>query len=212
VEVLRHVFSKPTVLLLALAFAGMVFVDNGYKTWMPSFLEETHGLSPFWASFWAMAAHFAGALVGVTLGGRMSDQWAQRRRGVRMEFEYLGLLLGAPMIYWMGMAAGPVTCCIALGLFGLFRGVYDSNLFAAPFDVIEPAYRSSAVGLMLACAFVVGASSSAVIGWMGDQMPMGIAIASMSGVFALAGVVVIIARYTTYNRDYVEDSPEEPQE
>jgi sugar phosphate permease len=71
IEVLRHVFSKPTVLLLSLAFAGMVFVDNGYKTWMPSFLEEDHGLTPFWASFWSMAAHYLGAIIGVTVGGRL---------------------------------------------------------------------------------------------------------------------------------------------
>ncbi len=209
-EVLRHVFSKPTVLLLSLAFAGMVFVDNGYKTWMPSFLEEDHGLSPFWASFWAMAAHYAGALVGVTAGGRLSDRVAVRRRAVRMEFEYLGLLLGAPFIYWMGMAAGPVTCCIALALFGLFRGIYDSNLFAAPFEVIEPRYRASAVGIMLSCAFVMGASSSAILGWMADTLSMRTAIASMAGVYILSGVVVMVARYTSFARDCVEESPEEP--
>lgn len=209
-EVLRHVFSKPTVLLLSLAFAGMVFVDNGYKTWMPSFLEEDHGLTTFSASFWSMFAHYLGAMVGVTVGGRLSDRFAQRRPSVRMEFEYLGLLAGAPFIYWMGVATGPAACCVALAGFGLFRGVYDSNLFAAPFDVIEPRYRASAVGIMLSCAFIMGASSSTILGWMAQRMSMSTAIASMAAVYVASGLVVVIARYTSFARDYVEETSEEP--
>ncbi len=211
-EVLGHILRKRTVWLLSLAFAGHVFVENGYKTWMPSFLEEDHGLAPFWASFWAMGAHYAGAFLGVTIGGRLSDRLAVRRRAARMEFEYLGLMLASPFIIWMGMAAGPIACCVALGFFGLFRGVYDSNLFAAPFEVIEPRYRASAVGLMLACAFVMGASSSALLGWMADHMSMSAAIASMAAVYFLSGVVVLIARYTTFAGDAIDESPAEPVE
>ncbi len=209
-EVLRHVLSKRTVLLLAVAFAGHVFVENGYRTWVPSFLEEDFGLSTFQASFWSMAAHYAGAFLGVTLGGRFSDRLAVRRRAVRMEFQYLGMILASPFIIWMGMAAGPVTCCIALALFGLFRGVYDSNLFAAPFEVIEPRYRASAVGLMLACAFVMGASAPALLGWMADLMDMRTAMASMAAVYLLSGVIVLLARYKTFDGDTIDESPEEP--
>ncbi|MDZ7619051.1 MAG: MFS transporter, partial [Patescibacteria group bacterium] len=210
-EVLRHVLSKRTVLLLAIAFAGHVFVENGYRYWVPSFLEEAFGLSTFQASFWSMAAHYAGAFLGVTLGGRFSDRFAVRRRAVRVEFQYLGMMLASPFIIWMGLATGPVTCCIALALFGFFRGIYDSNLFAAPFEVIEPRYRASAVGLMLACAFVMGASAPALLGWMADVMSMSTAMASMAAVYFLSGVVVLIARYTTFADDAIDESPEEPK-
>ncbi len=211
-EVLRHVLGKRTVLLLSVAFAGHVFVENGYRTWMPSFLNEEHGMELFWASFWAMAAHYGGAFLGVTLGGRFSDRLAVRRRAARMEFQYLGMMLAAPFIVAMGMAGGPIACCVALASFGFFRGVYDSNLFAAPFEVIEPRYRASAVGLMLACAFVMGASAPALLGWMADHMSMSTAMASMAAVYFLSGVVVLIARYTTFAGDAIDESPVEPLE
>lgn len=210
-EVLRHVLGKRTVWLLSLAFAGHVFVESGYRTWMPSFLNGEHGLDLFWASFWAMTAHYGGAFLGVTLSGRFSDRLAARRRSARLEVQSLGLMLASPFIVGMGMGSGPITCCVALGLFGLFRGVYDSNLFAAPFEVIEPRYRASAVGLMLACAFVMGASAPALLGWIADYMCMSIAIASMSVVYFLSGVIVLIARYTTFNADTIDESPVEPQ-
>jgi len=210
-EVLAYISSKPTIIFMSIAFAGMVFVDNGYKTWMPTFLEEDHALSPFAASFWSMSAHYVGAFLGVMAGGSLSDRFAPRRSGVRVEIEYLGLMLGAPFILWMGLAGGAVTCCVALFGFGLFRGVYDSNLFAAPFDVIEPRYRSSAVGMMLSCAFVVGASSSVLLAWMAQSVSMGSAIASMSLVYVAAGGILVIARYKFYAHDRIEESAMEPK-
>ena len=56
------------------------------------------------ASFLALFCHHAAAFVGVTAGGWLSDRFARRWRSARMQFEYLGLLLGAPFIWWMGQA------------------------------------------------------------------------------------------------------------
>jgi sugar phosphate permease len=202
VEVLRYVFAKHTVLLLGVAFAGQVFVNVGYLTWMPTFLHERYDLRLDVASFLALFCHHAAAFVGVTAGGWLSDRLARRRRTARMQFEYLGLLLGAPFIWWMGQAGSATLCCVALAGFGLFRGVYDSNLFAAPFDVIEPRYRSSAVGVMLCCAFVMGASASTILAWIAERLDMASAISSMSGVYVAAGLFVLLALGTTFARDY----------
>ena len=210
-EVLAYIFAKPTVLMLSVAFGGQVFVNIGYLTWMPTFLYERHGLQLDMASFLALLCHHALAFVGVVAGGKLSDHFAHRRRKVRMELEYLGLLLGAPFILWMGMAGNAFWCCVALAGFGLFRGVYDSNLFAAPFDVIEPRYRSSAVGFMLSCAFIVGASAATILAWIAQQMDMATAISSMAVVYVVSGLVIVIALYTTFNRDYVSETAEEPQ-
>ena len=204
-EVLRYVFAKRTVLLLSVAFAGQVFVNVGYLTWMPTYLHERFGLELDVASFLALFCHHAAAFVGVTAGGWLSDRLARRWRSARMHFEYLGLLLGAPFIWWMGQSGSATLCCAALAGFGLFRGVYDSNLFAAPFDVIEPRYRSSAVGVMLCCAFVMGASASTILAWIAQRLDMATAISSMSGVYVAAGLFVLLALGTTFSRDYCDD-------
>jgi sugar phosphate permease len=211
VEVLRYVFSKPTVLWLGLAFAGQVFVNVGYLSWMPTFLYERYdGLELDVASFLALACHHAGAFVGVTAGGWLSDRLARRRRTARLQFEYLGLLLGAPFIWWMGQAGSALLCCVALAAFGLCRGVYDSNLFAAPFDVIAPRYRSSAVGVMLCCAFVMGAAAPTILASIAQQLDMATAISGMAAVYVVAGLFVLIARYTTFRRDYYEEPQGQP--
>ena len=209
-EVLRYVLAKRTVLLLGVAFAGQVFVNVGYLTWMPTFLHERHDLPLDVASFLALFCHHAAAFIGVTVGGWMSDRFAHRWRTSRMQFEYVGLLLGAPFIWWMGQAGSATLCCVALAGFGLFRGVYDSNLFAAPFDVIEPRYRSSAVGVMLCCAFVMGASASTILAWIALRLDMATAISSMAGVYVVAGLFVLLALFTSFAREYCAEPQNEP--
>lgn len=209
--VLREISRKPTVLFLCIAFASQVFVNIAYLTWMPTFLYEKHGLSITAASFLALFCHHAAAFLGVVVGGRLSDRWAQSSRTARMQFEYLGLLAGAPFIVLMGWTDSLALCLAALAGFGLFRGVYDSNLFAAPFDLVRPQIRSSLVGVMLSFAFIVGATSPVLLALGQRHLGMSTAISLLGTVYVLGGTSVLVALYTTFARDYhVEPStPEE---
>jgi sugar phosphate permease len=198
----RAISRKPTILFLCIGFASQVFVNVGYLTWMPTLLRDRYELSLTRASFLALACHHAAAFVGVVAGGRLSDRWARRRRSVRMEFEYAGLLLGAPFIALMGLTGSLPVCLAAVAGFGLFRGVYDSNLFAAPFDLVEPRLRSSMMGVMLAFAFVVGASAPFLLGWGQQYVALNTGIALLGLVYVVGGVSVFVALRTTFARDY----------
>lgn len=206
-EVCAVVFRKPTVLLLALAFGGMVFVHIGYVTWMPTFLKEQFGLSLSHAGFSSMFYHHLLAYVGVLFGGWLSDRMAARRRQVRMEIECLGLLLGAPFILLMGVSGSLILTYVALAGFGFFRGVYDSNLMAAPFDVIPSKYRASATGLMLGCAFLIGSAAPVALGWMKSRMGLGIGLSSLGFVYLLSAALVLVALKFFFHRDYHADQP-----
>ena len=149
------------------------------------------------ASFLALFCHHAAAFVGVTAGGWLSDRLA-RRCAARGCSSSTWACCWGPVHLVDGPVRLAVLCCVALAGFGLFRGVYDSNLFAAPFDVIEPRYRLSAVGVMLCCAFVMGASASTILAWIAQRLDMATAISSMSGVYVAAGLFVLLALGTTF--------------
>jgi fucose permease len=93
------------------------------------------------------------------------------------------------------------ACFAALGLFGLFRGIYDSNLFASLFDVIKPQYRASATGLMLAFAFLVGAISPTVLGALKADFGLSFGLASLAAFYVLGGVIILVARVLFYGAD-----------
>lgn len=201
-EALGYILRRPTFYLLSGAFGGLVFVNIGYTTWMPTFLYEKFHLSLASAGFHSTFLHFLAAFFGVMTGARFADRWASRRPTVRLEVEILGLLGGAPFIALLAGGKSLPVVYTGLALFGLFRGFYDSNLFAVLFDVIEPRYRSTATGLMLCGAFVVGSLAPLVLGWIKKTSSLDHGLFFLAFVFAAAGVLLVAARVFTFRRDY----------
>lgn len=202
-EAMKAVFSKPSALLLAAGLGMQIFVDVGFKMWMPTYLKETFpGRDAASYGLNAVLWHYLGAFFGVMLGSRLADRFVRARHGIRMEMNMLGLLLGAPFIVWMAFADTFVACCVAMGLFGFFRGVYDSNQFASIFDVIAPRYRASAMGIMLCLAFAFGALAPVALGFVKDHFTMSAGLAALAVFFLIGAAFILLARVRFLKRDY----------
>ena len=197
-EAFKVFVGNPSAILLAAGLGMMIYVDIGFKTWMPSHLSETFGMAEGSAALNAVLWHYLGAFVGVTLAGRISDRLVAHRPSVRMETNIIGLALGVPFIVWMAYAPSPMTCGIAMAIFGVFRGVYDSNLMASLFDIIPQKYHASGAGLMLSCAFVFGSTSPVVLGFVKDSFSSTAALASLAAFYLVGAVIIAIARARQY--------------
>jgi MFS family permease len=206
-ETLSVVLRTPTLYFLSVAFGAMVFVNVGFMTWMPTFLYEKFQLTLRDAAFQSVFLHLAFAFLGVMLGGRVSDRLAARRMTVRIEIEWIGLLLAAPFIFLLGRSDAIAVVYVALAGFGLFRGIYDSNLMAALFDVIAPRYRSSATGLMLAFAFTVGALAPVLLGYIKQRADLGAGLSALAFVYLFGAAVLFVASQRTFRRDYLGPAP-----
>ncbi len=190
--------GNPSALLLAAGLGMMIYVDVGFKTWMPSHLADAFQLPKGSAALNAVLWHYIGAFVGVTLGARVSDRLVKTRPAVRMETNIAGLAIAVPFIAWMAYAPSLLTCGIAMALFGVFRGVYDSNLMASLFDIIPQRYHASGAGIMLSCAFVFGSTSPVVLGFMKDHFPSSAGIASLAAFYLVGAVLIAVARRRSY--------------
>ena len=199
-EAFKVFVANPSALLLAVGLGMMIYVDVGFKTWMPSHLSESLCVAKGSAALNAVLWHYIGAFVGVTLGGRISDRLASKRPSVRMETNIAGLAFAAPFIVWMAYAPSLLSCGIAMAFFGVFRGVYDSNLMASLFDLVPQRYHASGAGLMLSCAFVVGSTSPVVLGLVKDAFSSTAALASLAAFYIVGAAVIAIARRRQYFR------------
>ena len=190
---LRAMFSKPSAVLIALALGMEVYVDVGFKTWMPNYLSETFGVSKASAGLNAVLWHYLGAALGIVVGSRLGDRLVRRWPFARFGVIGLGLLLGAPFIFLMSRATTYLTCCLAMFLFGVFRGAYDSNNFAAFFDVVEPRYHASAAGFNLMIAFLFGCFSPTVLGWTKAHYSMSTGLATLAGAYLVGFALLAFA-------------------
>ena len=197
-EAFKVFVANPSALLLAAGLGMMIYVDVGFKTWMPSHLSESFGVAKGSAALNAVLWHYIGAFVGVTIGGRISDRLASKRPSVRMETNIAGLTLAVPFIVWMAYAPSLLSCGVAMALFGVFRGVYDSNLMASLFDLIPQRYHASGAGLMLSCAFVFGSTSPVVLGLVKDAFSSTAALASLAAFYLAGAALIAVARRKEY--------------
>ena len=199
-EAFKVFVGNPSALLLAGGLGMMIYVDVGFKTWMPTHISESFGVAKGSAALNAVLWHYIGAFIGVTLGGRISDRLAKHRPSVRMETNIAGLALAVPFIIWMAYAPSLLSCGIAMALFGVFRGVYDSNLMASLFDLIPQRYHASGAGLMLSCAFVFGSTSPVVLGLVKDAFSSTAALASLAAFYLVGAVVIFAARQLKFEK------------
>ncbi|GAB2767295.1 MFS transporter [Rhabdobacter roseus] len=196
-----HIVKKPTVVLLTLAFGCMVFVNVGYLTWMPTFLVDKFGLSLTDAGFSSLFYHHIGAFLGVLMGAKLSDHYAVRLPKSRVIVQAAGLFLAAPFILVMSLGTTQLLTYAALFLFGVFRGWYDSNIVASLYEVVSPKIRSSAYGLVLACAFLIGASAPYLLGILKPTLGLSKGLAGLSAVYILGGLLLSMAAWVYFDKD-----------
>ncbi|SEN84421.1 Sugar phosphate permease [bacterium A37T11] len=204
IETLRGIVRKPTVYLLTLAFGCMVFVNVGYLMWMPTLIIEKFHVGISTGSFQSMLYHHIGAFLGVVIGGVLTDYLARRNTKWRLITQALSLLMGAPFIYMAGVSESANTTYTALFFFGIFRGVYDANIFASLFEVVAREIRSSASGLMLMMAFLVGSFSPWLMGIVKPLWGLSHSFSLLSIVYLLGASSIFVAIIFFFRKDSVK--------
>ena len=157
-----------------------------------------------------MFYHHITALFGVLLGGALSDAWVRRYPGARMTMQAVAMLLGAPAIALMGLTSTPLGVYAAMAVFGLFRGFYESNTHASLFDVIEPEYRASAVGVMVMLAFLLGSLAPWLMGYLRGILQTGQGLSQVFAAYSLCyvigGLAVAVGLMVFFKRDRIVET------
>jgi MFS family permease len=204
-ETLRVVFGTPTVVLLMLAFICANFVAMVLLTWMPTYLYDRFDLDLAMAGLTATAFPQIASLIGAIVGGWLADWGRRLTPGGRIYVQLLGVLGGAPFMYLCGNTVEFMAVAAALTAWGLFKGLYDANIFAAVFDVVRPEYRGSVAGWMNMVGWLFGgALAPVVVGYLAERHGLGIAISLAAVVYLLAGVLLIIAGTLYVRRDLMK--------
>jgi len=188
---LAGILRLPRVWTLIVVFIGANFVAAVFLTWLPTYLFQRFHMSLTMSGFTATAWLQLPAVVGVVAGGTMADAWAARRGSARMLSQALGLLAGAPFLYFVGWAPAVSMLLAALVGFGLCRGIYDSNLWASLHDEVEPRRRAVAVGVMNAMGWFGGGCAPYAIAAMSQHWGMGRCFSALSLIYLAVGLMLV---------------------
>jgi hypothetical protein len=138
------------------------------------------------------------------------------------------LLAGATFVGLVGLTTDMHTLLIAMTVFGVCKGLYDSNIFASLYDVIAPRARASAAGIMNTVGWSGGALGPLAVGLAtkyGRHLPtddsapakriaeianMSEAIAFGAVIYVVGAIVLLVAAFGFAKRDVLHVSAPVP--
>jgi MFS family permease len=190
-KVMRIVRNPDAVLLLGV-FVGANFVAATFLSWLPMFIYRNFKLglsfSGLTSTIWPLAS-----LPGALVGGVMADRAVRWWRGGRIGVQGVGLILAAPFVFLTGWSSSVPMLIAALVGAGFCKGIYDANIFASLFDVVEPADRGTAAGLMNTVGWSGALVAPPLIGKASELFGLGAAITATAAVYLLVGLLAIAA-------------------
>ena len=205
---LRAYFCNPSALCATAGFVAIVFVNNAYLFWAPKFAAEKFAIGVGEAGKGVMLWHHLFAFGAILLGGVVTDRLVGRFPRFRLGFQILALLSGAPMLLGIGLAPSFTTLLVAASAYGIFRGFFEVNTHASLFDVVPPAYRSTAVGLLNMIAFFFGGLSGVAMGalshrWGVRGFEFGFGV--MAGAYLLGAALMTLSFFFTFNHNRLRE-------
>jgi len=189
----KIVLRTPTVLVLMGAFMCANFVALVLLSWMPKFLYDKFHLTLAMAGLSATIFVQLASMLGSPLGGWLADLLRKQMAGGRVLVQAIALFCGAPFVFLCARNSSVLWVMLALTGWGLFKGLYDANIFASVFDVVAPQVRGATAGLMNMVGWLGGGAAPVLTGYVAQHHDPGLAISLASLAYVGAGILLVIA-------------------
>lgn len=129
------------------------------KNWLPTLFSESLNMDMTQAGPLSTMTLALASLVGVLLGGYISDRWVQKHLKGRIYTGVIGLGLTLPGLVLIGYGSGLFMIVTGAILFGLGFGIFDVNNMPILCQFVSSRYRATGYGLLN----LAGISAGAVI-------------------------------------------------
>jgi len=177
-------------------------------SWLPSFLNRIHGVSPKDAGVQASLVVLCGAL-GSIVWGTWVDRAGRNRPAAKLQMVallclatmlVLGFAFAAPLV---GIALGSKTQFALIALGGFLMTCTVGPAAAIVIDVTHPGVRSTGASVLSLFQNLFGLALGPVItGWLSDAYGLATALAIMP-VFGIVAIVAMLMASRTYAADVV---------
>lgn len=156
------------------------------KNWAPTLISETLGIDMAVAGPISTISINVSSLLGVLIGGTLSDRWVQRNLRGRVFTSAIGLSLTIPAMLLLGYGLSLWPILGAAALFGFGFGMFDTNNMPILCQFVPERSRATAYGFLNTCGIFSGGLITDFLGKSTDAGHLG-------RDFAILGCVVVFA-------------------
>ena len=204
----KELFKGTGILLGNISFWVILFYFSApslpgwaTKSWLPTLFANNLHIDMSHAGPLSTITMAISSLIGVLIGGVLSDRWIQKNLRGRIFIGAIGLTLTIPSVLLIGFGHDFIPIMLGASLFGLGFGMFDVNSMPILCQFASPRYRATGYGLMNLAGISTGAVITTFLGKSADSGNLSRDIALLS-VFVAAAVVLqlIMLHPTTANK------------
>lgn len=170
---LRKLFSNFSFWIIILYFAIPSLPGWAIKNWAPTLFSETLGIDMAKAGPMATISISLSSLLGVIVGGILSDKWVQINIRGRVYTGAIGLSLMIPALLLLGFGNSLMYFLGAAFLFGFGFGMFDTNNMPIVCQFVDPSQRATAYGFLNTAGICMGAIITDFLGKSTDEGNLG---------------------------------------
>lgn len=207
-QTLLAVLSVRTYLALATVYVLAMIAMNPILYWSARYFHDAFGMTQGQAGFFSTVWTQSGMVLGLLAGGRLADVWARRSITGRSNVSLIGLALWVPSLLVIGTSHSTSSIAAAMLVLGLGSGLYLGNLWTTTFEVVDPAARSTSIGLLNAASGLLASWSAPAAGALHDRnVDFGSMFAVLSLLAAASVGVLALSTFFLLPRDYRGPTP-----
>ncbi|MEQ3553840.1 MFS transporter [Pseudonocardia nematodicida] len=161
----RRVVAVPTMWWLIVAGIGANLAAYSVNTFTVPLFQRYFGASLTGAAVLTGVVVGVTGLVGLVVGGRLSDRAARRSPGARVLVGAVATLVSVPLTL-LALTVGPEATGTFVLLFGvgwLLQYLYYTAAYPAVADVVPPRLRATATAVFFAAFYLLGGAIGPVI-------------------------------------------------
>lgn len=179
-------FSNIAFWVILFNFSAPSFPGWAVKNWLPTLFSDALQLDMAKAGPISTITTAFSSLVGVLVGGYLSDRWVLKNLRGRIYTGIFGMALTIPALFLLGYGSSFELILLGGVFFGLGFGMFDVNNMPILCQFVSPRYRATGYGIMNLAGISAGAVITAFLGKSADA-------GNMRHDFAMLSVVVIFA-------------------
>lgn len=177
-----------------------------FFNWLPLYFTETFHMSLAGSGFSGTFMLQVAAVVGITLGGYVSDKVAGRHSARRMLVMSVCYLIAAPFLLAFGGNPGYLWVSLCIFLYSLFVTLGQANESPLICDLLPPRLRSTAFGLWNMANCTTGGVGILVTGYLKSDYGLGGIFHYLAGLVLLAACLTLIGYLLFLRRDLERSS------
>lgn len=179
-------FSNIAYWIILFYFAVPSLPGWATKNWLPTLFSKNLDMPMAKAGPMATITIAVASLVGVVIGGIISDKWILKNIRGRIYTSAIGLALTIPALIFLGFGHSLFDLISAGICFGFGFGLFDANNMPILCQFVSAKYRATAYGVMNMVGVFAGAFITDFLGRATDAGHLG-------RDFALLAVIVLVA-------------------